>query len=118
MDAEQKQQNRRPKEHRGSESQGKGRSDSDEAPRDRNRNRRSGGHGGGGRRGAYRFDDELEHSMCQLVTHQAPRGFPVTARAGLAVMPPVEIARTEKSVLFCDNRHEGPHLWPNGDEVD
>ncbi|MCC6674578.1 MAG: hypothetical protein IT339_05240 [Thermomicrobiales bacterium] len=53
--------------------------------------------------------------MCQSVTHKAPRGFPATNRPELATMPPVEVARTETRILFCDQLHDGPHIWPNGD---
>jgi hypothetical protein len=59
----------------------------------------------------------MEHAICQLVTHEAPRAFPSNGRPELATMPPVEVARTSSSILLCDGQHEGPHLWPNGDEV-
>jgi len=52
-----------------------------------------------------------------LVTHKVPKAFPVMARPELATMPQVEVARTGSSVLLCDKQHDGPHLWPNGDEV-
>jgi len=80
----------------------------------RNRGRRS---GGWSRKVAYRFEDHLEHEMCQMVTHVAPVGFPATNRADLATMPPIEVARTETRILLCDQLHEGPHIWPNGDLV-
>ena len=69
------------------------------------------------RKSVYRFDDQIEHDICQLVTHRAPRGFPVIGRTELATMPPVEVARTETRILLCDGLHEGPHMWPNGDET-
>ncbi|MCA9860977.1 MAG: hypothetical protein KC438_14705 [Thermomicrobiales bacterium] len=80
----------------------------------RGRNRRQ----GGGRKGVYRFEDQLEHAICQLVTHVSPKDFPVIGRPELATMPPVEVARTETRILLCDRLHTGPHLWPNGDETD
>jgi hypothetical protein len=109
VNGEPKPQQPRPKDNRPSDRHGSGRPDSE----GRNRNRRS----SGARKGVYRFDDQLEHAICQLVTHLTPKGFPVLNRAELATMPPVEVARTETKVLLCDRRHEGPHLWPNGDEV-
>lgn len=80
---------------------------------DRQRNRRS----GSGRKSAYKFDDQMERAVCQLVTHDPPQGFPVNRRAELAVMPTIEVARTDTMILFCDHLHSGPHMWPNGDEV-
>jgi hypothetical protein len=121
MEGENKQQDRdrRPAEHRRPEGQGAPRSESESGSKDRNRNRRSSSGSGGGssRKGVYRFDDQMEHAICQFVTHASPQGFPAIARSGLATMPPVEVARTGSSVLMCDNQHNGPHLWPNGDEV-
>jgi hypothetical protein len=119
VEGENKQQDRRPKDHRKSDGQGGNRNDPDGGSRDRNRNRRSGsGSGGGGnRKGVYRFDDQMEHAICLMVTHKAPRAFPAIGRTELATMPPVEVARTGSSILLCDKQHDGPHLWPNGDEV-
>lgn len=113
VEDENNQQERRPRELRKPESHGGNRSESQSGAKERNRNRRS----GGGKKGAYRFDDQMEHAMCQLVTHRSPRGFPATARNDLATMPPVEVARTESSILLCDRQHPGTHFWPNGDEV-
>lgn len=115
VEGEDKQHERRPKDQRNPEEKGGHRSGSETGSRDRNRGRRSGG--GGGRKGAYRFDDQMEHAICQLVTHQSPKGFPAISRTDLATMPPTEVARTGSSILLCDGQHEGPHLWPNGDEV-
>lgn len=115
MEGEDKQRDRRPKDQRVPDERGGHRGGSEGDSRERNRGRRPGS--GGARKGAYRFDDQMEHAMCQLVTHQSPEGFPVIARTDLATMPPIEVARTGSSVLLCDGQHEGPHLWPNGDEV-
>ena len=106
MEGESQQQAIRPRESRKPDGQGG------------NRNRRSGSAGGGvGRKGVYRFDDQMEHAICQMVTHLAPKGFPAIGRSELATIPPVEVARTSSSILLCDNQHDGTHLWPNGDEV-
>ena len=119
MEGENKPQDRRPKEPSKPGGHSGNRSESDGGSKDRNRNRRSGGGGGGGgsRRGVYRFDDQLEHAICLMVTHQSPKGFPVIGRNDIATMPPVEVARNGSSVLLCDRQHDGPHLWPNGDEA-
>ncbi|HET9660083.1 MAG TPA: hypothetical protein VFP05_07100 [Thermomicrobiales bacterium] len=112
MTGERAPQEHRPQEHRQHDRQSGGRGNSDGGSANRNRNRRP---GGGSRRGAYRFNDQLEHDICQLVTHRAPQSFPAIARTDLATMPPVEVARTETRVLLCDGMHDGPHVWPNGD---
>jgi hypothetical protein len=103
----------RPREHRQHDRPSDARGDADGGSNNRNRNRRP----GGSRKGAYRFDDQLEHDICQLVTHRAPQGFPAINRAELATRPQVEVARTPTRILFCDGMHEGPHIWPNGDET-
>lgn len=117
MEGANTQEERRPKDNRRQEGQPGNRQESDTNSRDKNRNRRSGNSGGGGRRGVYRFDDQLEHAICQSVTHRAPQGFPATARSELATMRQIEVARTDSSILICDGLHEGNHFWPNGDEV-
>jgi hypothetical protein len=35
----------------------------------------------------------------------------------LAILPLVEVARTESRILLCNGLHDGPHIWPNGDET-
>lgn len=119
MEGEAHPQDRRSHDRDKNERKGGGRDDSDGGPKDRRSHRRSGnsGGGGGGRRGAYKFDDQMEHAMCQSMTHLSPQSFPVTARPDVATMPAREIARTETSILLCDGQHLGPHLWPNGDEA-
>jgi hypothetical protein len=119
VEGENTEHDQRPKEHRKPDGRSGNRSDADSGSKDRNRNRRtgSGGGSGGGRRGVYRYDDQMDHAICLLVTHKVPKAFPVMARSELATMPQVEVARTGSSVLLCDKQHDGPHLWPNGDEV-
>lgn len=114
MDGELKQPEHRAQDHRQHDRRGGNRSDAESGSQQRNRGRKP----GGSRKGAYKFEDQLEHAVCQLVTHQAPKGFPAVGRNELATMPPVEVARTESMVLLCDHMHEGPHFWPNGDEVE
>ena len=115
MSGDQTQQERRPRDHRHHDRQSGGKGDSDGGSNNRNRNRRSGG--GSGKKGIYRFEDQLEHDICQLVTHKSPKGFPVFNRSELATLPLVEVARTERRLLLCNGMHEGPHIWPNGDEA-
>jgi len=118
VEVQNNQQDRRPSQHRTPDSQGGPRGESGGGSKDRNRNRRSGGGAGGGsRKGVYRFDDQMDHAICQGVTHRSPQSFPAIGRSELATMPPIEVARTGSSILFCNYQHDGPHLWPNGDEV-
>ncbi len=115
MEGDNMQPDQRPKEHRPAEEQAGNLGESESGSKDRPRNRRSSG--GGGRKDAYRFDDQVEHAICLFVTHRVPRAFPVIGRPEIATMPPVEVARTGSSILLCNKQHEGPHLWPNGDEA-
>lgn len=115
MEGENQQPAQRTKERRPANEQGGKRGEPESGSKDRNRNRRSGG--GSNRKEPYRFDDHMEHVICLLVTHHLPQAFPVISRTELATMPPVEVARTGSSILLCDHQHEGPHLWPNGDEA-
>lgn len=112
MNDEPKSQEFHPRENKSPERSSAGRTDA-ESGSQRKGNRRP----GGGRKGAYHFDDQMERAICQLVTHTAPQAFPAISRSGLATNPPVEVARSETVILFCDGVHDGPHLWPNGDQV-
>jgi hypothetical protein len=71
---------------------------------------------GGRGRSAYTFPDDLERSFCRNATRVPPASFPVAARGGAARPAMVELTRTETRVLFCDLLHEGPHMWPDGEE--
>ena len=83
------------------------------AQRNNSRQKRGGGKG----RSAYSFPDDLERCFCRNAHRVPPVSFPVTRREGAALPAMVELIRTETQVLFCDLLHEGPHVWPNGDEV-
>ncbi len=89
MEGENKQPEQRPKEQRSADGQGANRDESESGSKDRNRNRRSVVAAEGGRKEVYRFDDQMEHAICQFVTHRAPRAFPVNGRPEIATMPPV-----------------------------
>lgn len=64
------------------------------------------------------FGDGIERAFCAAVVTQPPRAFPVQHRTGVSVVQPVIVARGERSVLFCDCEHAGPHIWPNGEFVE
>jgi len=86
----------------------------DRRPSQRNNSRQK--RGGGKGRSAYSFPDDLERCFCRNAYRVPPVTFPVTRREGAARPAMVELIRTETQVLFCDLLHEGPHVWPNGDE--
>jgi hypothetical protein len=73
---------------------------------------------GGGSRGKhlYTFADGLEHCYCRNAMRVPPETFPVTGRTGVATPAMVELARNDKVVLLCDLLHEGPHMWPDGEQ--
>lgn len=64
------------------------------------------------------YGDGIERSFCLSMATSTPRRFPVQHRPGLAVIPPVSIARSNGRILLCDSQHDGPHIWPDGDLVD
>jgi hypothetical protein len=68
-------------------------------------------------RGMAGFADGVERAICEGVSAVPPRSSPVQHRTGLAVRRLVTVDRTESAVLFCDESHDGPHVWPNGDKV-
>lgn len=72
--------------------------------------------GSGRSRSAYAFPDDLERCFCRNAYRVPPTAFPVTAREGTGKPAMVELVRSDTQVLFCDLLHEGPHVWPNGDE--
>lgn len=88
----------------------------DRRPAQRNNNSRQ--KRGGKGRSAYTFPDDLERCFCRNAYRVPPLSFPVTRREGAARPAMTELVRTETQVLFCDLLHEGPHVWPNGDEFD
>ena len=73
---------------------------------------------GGRSRSAYTFPDDLERSFCRNATRVPPKSFPVAGREGAARPAMIELTRTASRVLFCDLLHDGPHMWPDGEEFD
>lgn len=68
-------------------------------------------------RGMTGFGDGIERAMCAGVPTVPPRTSPVQHRTGLAVRRLMTVDRTDSAVLLCDDSHDGPHVWPNGDVV-
>lgn len=63
------------------------------------------------------FGDGLDRAVCSAVVHQLPSVFPANHRSGLASGRLLTVARKADALLLCDGRHDGPHVWPNGDLV-
>ena len=68
-------------------------------------------------RGMTGFADGVERAICVGMPSMQPQSFPVQHRTGLAVRRLVSVDRTDSAVLLCDESHDGPHVWPNGDKV-
>jgi hypothetical protein len=64
------------------------------------------------------FGDGIERAVCSAVFHRLPSVFPASQRPGATTIKLVAVATTGSALLLCDGRHEGPHVWPNGDVVD
>ena len=64
------------------------------------------------------FADGVERAFCTEMNSLLPAAWPVQHRTGLAVIPPIVIARLQDKMLLCDCQHNGPHVWPNGDVAD
>ncbi len=60
----------------------------------------------------------IDRQYCLRHRLALPTRFPVTPRPDLATQRPVVVARREDSELLCAGAHEGPHVWPDGVEVD
>ncbi|CAN5834210.1 hypothetical protein BH24CHL4_BH24CHL4_17600 [soil metagenome] len=73
---------------------------------------------GAGQRGKslYTFADGLVRCFCRNAKHVPPLTFPVAGRSGVATPALVELARTDQVILLCDLLHEGPHMWPDGEQ--
>jgi hypothetical protein len=58
-----------------------------------------------------------DQNYCQRHRRYLPDRFPVQPRAELATRRPPVVATRAGEVLLCDGQHEGPHIWPDGDEA-
>jgi hypothetical protein len=66
----------------------------------------------------YSGDTVTVRGYCQLYRRILPDRFPVHPRGEMATYRPPVVARRDGGELVCDSLHDGPHIWPNGDEVD
>jgi hypothetical protein len=65
----------------------------------------------------YTFTDGLERCICRNATRAPARGFPATRREDVGTPRFIELARSDSMILLCDLLHEGPHLWPDGEQA-
>jgi hypothetical protein len=61
--------------------------------------------------------DDIERAYCARVVHRFPTAFPVASHPGAATIAPAIVARRPRAILLCIFDHEGPHVWPDGEEV-
>ena len=59
----------------------------------------------------------ISASYCHLHRVRLPDRYPVQPRPEMAACPPLVVAMRGDETLLCGCEHDGPHLWPDGDEV-
>jgi len=57
-------------------------------------------------------------SYCLFHRVRLPDRYPVQPRPEMAARPPAVVATREGETLLCGCEHAGPHLWPDGDDVE
>jgi len=60
----------------------------------------------------------IDRQYCLRHRPVLPSRFPVMPRTDLATKRAVVVDRREGCELLCAGAHEGPHLWPDGVEVE
>jgi hypothetical protein len=61
--------------------------------------------------------ERVVEQYCLFHRRVLPDRFPVQPRPGMAVLGPLRVAERPGERLLCNQLHDGPHLWPDGDEV-
>lgn len=59
----------------------------------------------------------INANYCQFHRVHLPDRYPVQPRPEMAAHPPLVVAMRHGETLLCNCEHDGPHLWPDGDEV-
>jgi hypothetical protein len=59
----------------------------------------------------------IQRGYCRLHRTALPSRFPVQTRPDMAVRRPEVVATRSGEELLCNGEHDGPHLWPDGDEA-
>lgn len=60
----------------------------------------------------------IDRQYCLCHRPALPSRYPVTPRTELATRRAVVVDRREYAELLCAGAHEGPHIWPDGTEVE
>ena len=60
----------------------------------------------------------IDRQYCLRHRPALPSRYPVTPRPDLATRRAVVVDRREDAELLCAGTHEGPHVWPDGVEVE
>jgi hypothetical protein len=58
----------------------------------------------------------IQRGYCRLHRVALPNRYPVQPRPDLTVRRPLVVATRPGEELLCNCEHDGPHLWPDGDE--
>lgn len=56
-------------------------------------------------------------SYCLFHRSRLPDRYPVQPRPEMAARPPLVVAARGSETLLCGCEHDGPHLWPDGEEA-
>jgi hypothetical protein len=60
----------------------------------------------------------IQRAYCRLHRVALPTRYPVQHRSDLAFHRPAIVATRPGEELLCNSEHDGPHLWPDGDEAE
>ena len=58
----------------------------------------------------------IVRGYCRLHRVALPTRYPVQPRPDLTTRRPLVVATRPGEELLCGCEHDGPHLWPDGDE--
>ncbi|MEX1158189.1 MAG: hypothetical protein WEC79_04595 [Thermomicrobiales bacterium] len=58
----------------------------------------------------------IQRGYCRLHHGALPTRYPVQPRPDLTLRRPLVVATRPGEELLCGCEHDGPHLWPDGDE--
>lgn len=59
----------------------------------------------------------INASYCLFHRVRLPDRYPVQPRPEMAARAPLVVGMRGEEMLLCNCEHDGPHLWPDGEEV-
>lgn len=60
----------------------------------------------------------IDRQYCTRYRPAIPTQFPVSPRTDFAALHATVVDRRDDRELLCDGSHDGPHCWPDGEEVE